>query len=159
MASFPERVYTEEEVKVARAHVQQGHKHNLRVEGSAEFKQKVKETLALIKTAGYHDFLRTYIRDIVEIKGFSQLREAEVAIWADKELLKDTVDAAGFFVQKAQQMKDFLEGKPFYGGLAEANAVKKRREFLASLKDKSNDPKVKQRCQEILRNYVESAFF
>jgi hypothetical protein len=118
----------------------------------------VKETLDLIKTAGYYDFLRAYIRDIVEIEGFSQLREAEVAIWANKELLQDSVDAASFFIQKAQQMKDFLEDKPYYGGSGEISAVNKRLEFLETLKNKSKEPNVKQRCEEILKNYAESTF-
>jgi hypothetical protein len=134
-------------------------KHRLSVKGSIEFKQKVKETLNLVKTAGYYDFLRTYIREIMEIEGFSQLREAEVSIWANKELLRDPVDAASFFVQKAQQMKDFLEDKPYYGGLGEISAVNKRLEFLRTLKNKSKEPNVKQRCEEILKNYAESTFF
>ncbi|HVP40617.1 MAG TPA: hypothetical protein VMS95_01520 [Candidatus Krumholzibacteriaceae bacterium] len=152
-------MYTEKEVEQARAYVKQGWKHRLRIKGSLEFKQKVKEILYLIKTAGYDDFLRTYIRDIVEIEGFSQLREAEVALWANKELLQDPVDAAGFFVQKAQQMKDFLEDKPYYGGPGEISAVNKRLEFLEKLKSKSKEPKVKQRCEEILKDYAESTFF
>jgi len=156
---FPKRVYTEKEVEEARKCVTQGFKHSLRVDGSLEFKQEVKEALEFIKTAEYYDFLRTYIRNIIEIEGFSQLREAEVALWIDKELLRDPLDAAGFFVQKAQQMKDFLEGKPFYGGMGETNAVKKRLEFLRSFKERSKDPKAKQRCEEILKNYAESAFF
>ena len=95
----------------------------------------------------------------MEIEGFSQLRESEVAIWANKELLQDPVDAAGFFIQKAQQMKDFLEDKPYYGGLGEISAVNKRLEFLQTLKNRSIEPKVKQRCKEILKNYAESTFF
>jgi hypothetical protein len=119
----------------------------------------VKRTLDLIETAEYLDFFRTYIRDIIEIEGFSQLREAEVAIWANKELLQDPVDAASFFIQKAQQMKDFLEDKPYYSGLGETNAVNKRLKFLRTLKNKSKEPDVKQHCGEILKNYAESTFF
>jgi hypothetical protein len=119
----------------------------------------VKEILNLLKIAGYYDFLRTYIRDIVEIEGFSQLREAEIAIWANREILQDPVDAASFFVQKAQQMKDFLEDKPYYSGSGELSAVNKRLEFLETLKNKSKEPSVKQRCEEILKNYAESTFF
>lgn len=155
---FPKRVYTREEVEQARAYVKQGWKHRLRVKGSIEFKQKVKEALDLVKTAGHHDFLRTYIREIVEIEGFSQLREAEAAIWANRELLQDVVDAASFFVQKAQQMKDFLEDKPYYGGQGEISAINKRLEFLEMLRDKSREPDVKRHCEEILKNYAESTF-
>ncbi len=50
--SFPERVYTAQEVKIAKALVDQGYKHNLTVEGTPEFTQKVNRALELIKTAG-----------------------------------------------------------------------------------------------------------
>ena len=56
--SFPERVYTTEEVKNAKTLVDQGYKHNLTVEGSPEFTEKVNQALELIKTAGYYDFLK-----------------------------------------------------------------------------------------------------
>ncbi len=52
MTDFPERVYTTEEVKTAKTLVDQGYKHNLTVEGSSDFKEKVNKTLELIKTAG-----------------------------------------------------------------------------------------------------------
>jgi len=156
---YPKRVYTVEEVEKARAMTKQGWKHSLRVNGSTEFKQRAKEALELIRTAGYYDFLRTYIREIVEIEGFSQLREAEVAIWANKEILADPIDAASFFVQKAQQMKDFLSDKPYYGGQGELNAVNKRLEFLKTLKTKSEDQSIKQRCEEMLKNWADSTFF
>ena len=64
---FPERVYTQKEVKTAREMVNNGYKHNLTVEGSPNFEKKVNETLELIKTAGYYEFFRTYIRKIMEI--------------------------------------------------------------------------------------------
>jgi hypothetical protein len=155
---YPKRVYTVDEVEQARALVKQGWKHLLTVKGSEGFRQKVKEAISLVKTAGYYDFLRTYIRDIVEIEGFSQLREAEVAIWANKEILSDPIDAASFFVQKAQQMKDFLEGKPYYGGQGEISAVNERLEFLESLRTKSRHEVVKKRCEEILKNWADSTF-
>jgi hypothetical protein len=155
---YPKRVYTVDEVEKARALTKQGWKHRLNVKGSEEFKQKVKEALKLVKTAGYCDFLRTYIRDIVEIEGFSQLREAEIAIWANKELLSDPVDASSFFIQKAQQMKDFLEGRPYYGGQGEMSAVNKRLEFLEALKTKSRQQNIKKRCEELLKNWADSTF-
>jgi len=37
---FPERVYTEKEVKIARALAEKGYKHNLAVEGSPNFQTK-----------------------------------------------------------------------------------------------------------------------
>ena len=50
--SFPERVYTAEEVKNAKILVDQGYKHKLTVEGTPEFKEKVNQALDLIKTQG-----------------------------------------------------------------------------------------------------------
>jgi len=129
---FPERVYTIEEVKKARALIAKGYKHRLRVVGSPDFKRKVEEALRLIKTAKYYDFLRTYIRQIREIGGLSQLRESEVAIWANKYTIADPIEAAGFIIQKAQQTKDFIEGRLYYEQ-GEARAVEKRIEFLETL--------------------------
>jgi len=72
---FPKRIYTTEEVKKAGELVKKGYKHRLMVKGSSSFKQKVKQALKLVKTAGYYNFLRTYLRSIVEIDGLTQLRE------------------------------------------------------------------------------------
>ena len=137
--SFPERVYTTEEVKTAKTLVDQGYKHNLTVEGTPEFRKKVKEALELIKTAGYYDFLQTYIRKIMEIDGITQLRETEVAIWANKFAVENPVDAASLFIQKAYHMKEYLEGELYYGGNAEKRSVAKRIEFLQTLRDKTSD--------------------
>ena len=112
----------------------------------------------MIKTAGYYDFLCTYIRQIVEIDGSSQLREAEVAIWVNLNIFEDTVDAASFIIQKVQQMKDFIDGKPYYGVKGEPRAIEKRIEFLKALKDKSNDPLVKERCKKLLSIWSENTF-
>jgi hypothetical protein len=154
---FPKRVYTVEEVKEARILVARGYKHRLRVTGSPDFKGKVKEALQLIRTAKYYDFLRTYIRQIREIDGLSQLREEEVAIWANKYAVADAVEAAGFIIQKAQQMKDFVEGRLYYDK-GEAGAVKKRIEFLETLRDRSKDQAVKKKCEENLRRWAELMF-
>jgi hypothetical protein len=115
---FPRRVYTAEEVEKARRLTESGHKHRLAIKGNPGFKGRVKEALKHVKTAGYYGFLRTYIKQIVEIDGFSQLHEAEASIWANMQLLENPVEAAGFFAQKASQMKEFLEGKVHYGGEA-----------------------------------------
>lgn len=155
---YPKRVYTVEEVRKARELTERGWKHWLKVTGREEFRQKAKEAIDLVKEAGYYDFLRTYIREIVEIEGFSQLREAEVAIWANEEILSDPVDAASFLVQKAQQMKDFLENKPYYGGQGEISAVNKRLEFLKALKTRSKQESVRKRCDDILKNWADSSF-
>ena len=154
---FPNRVYTVEEVKKARALITKGYKHRLRVVGNPDFKRKVKEALKLIKTAKYYSFLRTYIRQIREIGGLSQLCEAEVAIWANKYAVADPIEAAGFIIQKAQQMKDFIEGRLYYE-TAEVRAVKKRIEFLETLRDRSKDQAVKKECEENLKRWAELTF-
>jgi len=130
---FPERVYTVEEVQRAKGLIEKRYRHRLKVKGSQEFRQKVKEALELIKTADFKDFLRTYIRQIMEIDGFSQLRTEEVAIWANKYTVAEPVDAASYFVQKAQQMKDYLEGRLYYDK-GELDAIKKRIQFIETLR-------------------------
>jgi hypothetical protein len=156
--NFPEKVYTIKEVKSAKALVDKGYKHNLVIEGSTEFKQKVSQALELIKTAGYFDFLRTYLRKIMEIDGISQLRETEVAIWAGKFAVENPVDAASLFIQKAYHMKEYLEGELYYGGNAEKRSVTKRVEFLESLKDKTSDKVVKEECERLLEMWKDSSF-
>ncbi|MCW4053245.1 MAG: hypothetical protein NWE78_08585 [Candidatus Bathyarchaeota archaeon] len=157
-SGFPDRVYTEDEVEKARKLVEAGHKHQLTIEGSPYFKEEVEKALKHVKTAEFYDFLRTYIKQIVEIDGFSQLRESEAAIWANLHLLKNLVEAAGFFIQKAWQMKEFLEGKLYYGGAAEARSIEKNLEFLRTLKSKSNDYSVKDECDRLLRRWADSTF-
>ena len=155
--SFPDRVYTTEEVKSAKMLVDQGYKHNLRVEGSPEFTQKVNQALELIKTAVYFDFLKTYVRKIMEIDGITQLRETEVAIWASKFAVENPVDAASLFIQKAYHMKEYLEGELYYGGNAEKRSVAKRIEFLQTLKNKSSDKAVKEECERLLEMWKDSS--
>jgi hypothetical protein len=155
--SFPDRVYTTEEVESAKALVDKGYKHRLVVEGSTEFTQKVNQAIELIKTAGYFDFLRTYVRKIVEIDGISQLRETEVVIWASKFAAENPVDAASLFIQKSYQMKEYLEGELYYGGNAEKRSVAKRVEFLQSLKEKTSDKVVKEECERLLEMWKDSS--
>jgi len=154
---FPKRVYTVEEVEKAREFIAKGYKHRLKVVGSPDFKDKVKAALKLVKTAKHYNFLRTYIRKIREIGGLSQLREEEAAIWANKYAVADPVEAAGFIVQKAQQMKDFIEGRLYYDK-GEAEAVKKRIEFLETLRDRSKDQAVRKECEENLKRWAELMF-
>lgn len=159
MASrFPKRVYTTEELEEARRFVKSGLKHRLVLRGDADFKKQMGKTLGHVKTAGFYDFLRTYIRRIVEIDGFSQLREGEAAIWANMQLLVNPIEAAGFLVQKAFLMKNFLEGKPYYGGAAEARSVEKRIEFLKVLKARTRSRVVREECAKILKSWAESTF-
>jgi hypothetical protein len=155
--SFPDRVYTTEEVESAKALVDKGYKHSLVVEGSTEFTQKVNQAIEFIKDAGYFDFLRTYVRKIVEIDGISQLRETEVAIWASKFAAENPVDAASLFIQKAYHMKEYLEGELYYGGNAEKRSVAKRVEFLQSLKEKTSDKVVKEECERLLEMWKDSS--
>ena len=159
MSEFPKRIYTGEEVKKARELIKEGYRHRLSIKGSSGFKQKVEESLKLIKNAGYYEFLRTYIRCIVEIDGLTQLREAEAAIWANKYAVENPVDAASVFIQKTNHMKEYLESKLYYGGEAEARSVKKRIEFLKELKEKSNEKEVREECEKLLKSWSESVFF
>lgn len=154
---FPKRVYTDEEVKKAKELVDRGYKHRLRVKGSPNFTEKVKQALKLVKNAGYYEFLRTYIRRIIEIDGFTQLREAEATIWANKYAVENPVDAASLFIQKANHMEEYLEGKLYYGGEAEKRSVKKRIGFLEKLKKRSQEKEVKEECERLLKFWSESS--
>ncbi|UCC58225.1 MAG: hypothetical protein JSW14_07735 [Candidatus Bathyarchaeum sp.] len=154
---FPERVYTVEEVRKARSLIEKGYKHDLNMDGNPDFVAKVEKALELVKTAGYYDFLRTYIRTIREIDGLSQLREQDVAIWFHVKALDDPIDDAGFIIQKAQQMKDFVEGRLYYE-TGELRAVNKRIEFIETLRDKTNNPDIKKKCEENLRRWKEQPF-
>jgi hypothetical protein len=155
---FPKRVYTGEEVKKAKELIEKGYRHRLRVKGSPIFRQKAKQALKLVKTAGLYEFLRTYIRRITEIDGLTQLREAEAAIWANKYAVENPIDAASLFVQKANHMKEYLEGKLYYGGEAEKRSVEKRIEFLEVLKKKSQEKEVREECERLLKFWSESVF-
>jgi hypothetical protein len=152
---FPERVYTQEEVDRARELVQKGYKHSLVVEGSKQFKDKMQQVLELIRVAGYYDFVRTYLREIIEIEGFSQLHESDVALWANMSMLDDVVNAASYVVQKAQQMRDFLSGNLYYG-TGEIAAIEKRLEFLRTLQSKSGNTEVKARCMQLLKEWADT---
>jgi len=87
---------------------------------------------------------------IVEIDGMTQLRQAEVAIWANKFAVDNPIDAASLFIQKAFSMSEYLAGKLYYGGTAEKRSIMKRTEFLEALKEKSSDKEVKEECQRLL---------
>jgi hypothetical protein len=157
LLSFPIRVYTTEEVKKAKVFVDQGYKHKLIIDGSSEFKDKVNQALDLIKTAEHYDFFVTYIREIREIDGITQLRETEVAIWAGKFAVENPVDAASLFIQKAYHMKEYLGGELYYGGNAEKRSVAKRMEFLQALKEKTKVNSVKEECERLLEMWKDSS--
>ena len=152
---FPKKVFTENEVKQARDLIEKGYKHRLKIKGSAIFKEQIRKVLKLIKTAGDYDFLRTYIRQIEEIEGLSQLHEADAVIWANMPMLTDTADAASYIVQKTWQMKDYVEGKLYYG-TEEMSLVGKRIEFLEKLKEKSRSKDVKNKCDALLKKWSDS---
>ena len=155
---FPKKLFTFEEMQKARRFIKEGNKHRLRAIGSSIFKEKVKESLRLIKTAKYYDFLRTYIRRIIEIDGLSQLREVDASIWANKYTVADPIEAASFFIQKTEQMKNYIEGKPYFGGIEEAKAIEKRIEFLEELKKRSKRQDIRKRCEEALKLWADSKF-
>jgi hypothetical protein len=153
---FPKKIFTESEVKLARALIEEGYKHRLKVKGSAKFKEQMQKVLKLIKTAGDYDFLSTYIRQIEEIEGLSQLHEADAAIWANMPMLADVVDAASYVVQKTWQMKDYVEGKLYYG-TEEMSLVGKRIEFLEKLKEMSRSKDIKKKCDALLKRWSDSS--
>ena len=155
---FPQRLYTTKEVHAAKILIIQGYKHDLIVvDGTDDFKVKVSQALACLKVAGYYDFFRTYIREITEIDGITQLRETEVALWANQYAVDNSVDAASLFVQKAYSMKEYLDGELYYGGNAEKRSILKRIEFLNALKEKTVDSTMVQECQRLLDLWSESS--
>lgn len=127
------------------------------IKGSTRFRHKVERALFLVKTAGYSDYLRTYIRRIEEIDGLTQLRNADAAIWTNKYAVENSVDAASLFVQKASVMKEYVELIHYYSGQAEKRSVQKRIEFLRSLRDKSRNEKVIEECNRLLQFWRESS--
>lgn len=155
-SEFPKRLYTEEEVKKAKMLIDNSYRHRVRVEGSPQFEAKTKLVLDLVKNAGYYEFLSKYIRSIVETDGLVQLHETDAAIWANKYTVENPVDTASFFVQKANHMKEYLEGKLYYGGQAEKRSGEKRKEFLETLRAKTKDEDVKAECTRLLNMWRES---
>ena len=137
--------------------VDSGYKHELTVTGEPSFVEKVNKALELSKVAGSYDFIRTYIRQISEIDGITQLRETEVVIWANKFALESVVDFASLLVQKAYHMKEYLEGEVYYGGASEKRTVQKRIEFLQALENKTEDASVKEECDRLLEMWRDSS--
>jgi len=154
---FPEKVYTTDEVEKAKKLIDEGYKHELKVEGTPEFKEKVNQSLDLLRTVGSYELLRTYIREITEIDGLTQLRETEAVIWANKFAVENPVDAASLFIQKVNHMKEYLEGKEYYGGQAEKRSVDKRIGFLEKLEKESKNKNVKDECKRLLQMWEDSA--
>ena len=126
--------------------------------GSREFAEKTQEALKLIREAGYYDFLRTYIREIREIDGLSQLRECDSSIWANIYAVQNAVDAACFFVQKAWQMKNYIEGKMYYGHQGETLIANKVMKFLRDLENETDSEKIKEECRKRIKLREENVF-
>lgn len=154
---FPKKVYTEKEVEEAKKLIDEGYKHELKVEGSPEFKRKVNQALDLLRIADYFELISTYIREIIEIDGLTQLRETDALIWANKFAVENPVDAASLFVQKTNHMKEYLEGKEYYGGQAEKRSVEKRIRFLEELKKASTEKSIKDECNRLLQMWEEAS--
>ncbi len=55
-------------------------------------------------------------------------------------------------------MKEYLEGKLYYGHVGETKAINVRIKFLEALKNRSKDPKIKEECERRLRLWEESKF-
>jgi hypothetical protein len=144
-------------VKKAKELIDKGYRHEIKIKGSLDFRQKAEKTLELVKTAGYYDFLATYIREIEEIDGLTQLRNADAVIWTNKYAVQNPVDAASIFVQKANHMKEYLELTDYYGGEAEKRSNSKRVEFLENLKTRSQEKEVKTECEKLLGLWRESS--
>ncbi|MCL1976831.1 MAG: hypothetical protein FWG55_01790 [Candidatus Bathyarchaeota archaeon] len=154
---FPQKLYTTKEVCAAKELINQGYKHDLTIDGTVDFKVKVNQAIEYLKTAGYYDFFRTYVKEIIEIDGITQLRETEISIWANQYAVENPVDAASLLVQKAYSMKEYLDGELYYGGNAEKRSIVKRIEFLQALKEKTTDSAVRQECQRLLDLWSESS--
>ncbi|MDQ1280092.1 MAG: hypothetical protein QG670_1354 [Thermoproteota archaeon] len=147
---FPKRIYTLEEFTKARKCVEEGYRHRLRIVGSTVFKDRVDKMLKLIRKAGYYNYLRTYIRQIIEIDGVSQLREAEATIWLNSFTIKEAVEGARLIVQKTEQMKDYLSGEKYYER-GELQTINKSVEFLKTLVKKRLNKEVRRSCEEVIK--------
>lgn len=154
---FPERVYTSDEVKKAKELIDKGYRHTIRIKGNPSFIERVNLIFRYLRTACYYDFFRTYIREIAQIDGLTQLREADASIWANEYAVKNPVDGASLFVQKASIMKEYLNGELYYGGIAEKKSIKKRIEFLQTLKDRTDELNVKSECEKLLKSWSDSS--
>lgn len=128
----------------------------LKIEGSPDFKEKVRRALQIVRAAGYYNFLRTYIRCIKEIDGLTQLRASESTLWTNKCAVENPVDAASRFIQKAYYMQIRLDGKHMHEGIIEFQSFEKCIEFLKKLRDESRNQDVKSDCERLIKMWEES---
>jgi hypothetical protein len=138
----------------ARKSIEEGHIHRLRIIGQSTFKNKVKETLSLIKKVKYYTILRTYIRKICEIEGLSQLRETEATIWLNNHVLNNPIESARFIIQKTYQMKAYLDGERYYLK-GELPAINASITFLQKLEEKLINKKMKAQCHQAIKQWTE----
>ena len=155
---FPERLMTREEIERALELIRAGYRHEIEVRGSEGFVRAVGEALRLVDLAGYGDDVRAYIRAVVEVEGFSQLRPEEATVWVNSQAARNPVLLASLLVQKALQMRFYLEGRPFYGHICEIKTTQARYEFVRKLKEKCDDERVKRLCDEILMELEASLY-
>ncbi|MFQ6076395.1 MAG: hypothetical protein ACE5Z5_09730 [Candidatus Bathyarchaeia archaeon] len=153
---FPDNLSSQEERSAAKRLIEGGYRHEVEVVGRAGLKRKVVEAFEVLRLAGYYDFFRSYIRRVVEVEGLSQLREAEATLWISNVKVEEPVEAGRFFVQKAEQMRSYLEGLDTYLGVVERRTVMKSLEFLGALRDRVGDEDVRRRCGELLEEWAES---
>ena len=139
-----------------REFAEKNRKRRLRIKGSLYFKEKVRQALKLVKTAGYYNLLRTHIHCIKEINGLTQLSISEAAIWANRYAVENPVDAAGRFIQEAYYMQLHIEGKYPHEGMIELRSFEKRIEFCKKLREKSREQNVKRDCDELIKMWNES---
>lgn len=128
----------------------------MRVEGSPDFRARVREALKFVRVAGYYDFLRTYIKCIREVDGLTQLRVSEATIWANKYAVENPVDAASRFIHEAYYMQMYLEGRQMHEGMLEYQSFEKRIEFLRRLMERSRSQEVRRECERLIRMWEES---
>jgi len=54
-------------------------------------------------------------------------------------------------------MKEYLEGKEYYGGLAEKRSTDRRIEFLEKLEKESKNRSIKDECKRLLQMWEDAA--
>jgi hypothetical protein len=151
--NFPERIYTLDELKKARVAIASGYKHDLKVVGDTQFNDKISLVIELVELAGYKELLRTYIRELRQIEGVSQLRETDATIWLNPMTLEDPIEGTRFIMQKVFQMKSYIEGAAWYI-MGELPAVRKSIDFLNELRSRLDDEELKAKCSQVIDEWT-----
>ncbi len=155
---FPEKLERREEIEKALELIRSGYRHELEIKGSEAFVRAVRKALELVREAGFEDLVRAYIRSIIEVEGFCQLRVEDASLWMNLKALGNPVLAASLIYQKALQMKNYLEGKPYYGPRSEIELSKARYEFVRLLRERCQDEEVKKLCDDVLSELEASLY-